>query len=236
MPRPSRMQRFTEFLTDYKVIDKGSHVETICHQCDNQTRLSNQTVNRHIAKGQQPACKSIICCPPIPNGNWEHLDTDTDNKRLLIECKDCETQYWHHKIDTNYFVCFCKLKIKKEERKIYNMLQEANHTVLREAHLDKTISTHKCDMKVILENGKEIFLEIDDVNHFTPAASRYKTDREFQEVFRKHRKSDQYLIRVPDTLTYEVIQILIDQLETLEFDPISMYKGKRNEEPHFAVI
>lgn len=220
----SRQQRFTSAFPMWNIItNEGSNkVPCLCLECYNETTFTAQTLNRLARVDKQPECKSLICSPPLPKGNWTHLFTDHGEKRLLVECEDCRAAYWHHKIDTDYLVCFCKLKTKKDEASIYRKLWVSGYTVLREAYFDKVKTSHKCDLLVV-SGDREIFIEVDGIEHRT--TFKKNADAEFHGTFMETRKNNQYLVRITNTATEQDIDVFIQNLENVVLPPISKLSG-----------
>ena len=233
MPRQTRQQRFKAAFPQWSaIINKGSNkVLCLCLECEEQTTFTAQSLNRLAKLGAQPVCKSFLCSPPIPKGPWHHRDTDHENKRLLLECEECQREHWHHKLDASYLVCFCQLKTKKKEAAIYDEL--CDQTVLREFHFDKTLTSHKCDMMVICGN-MEIFIEVDGVEHGSTV--KREADKTFHDLFYENRKETQFLVRIPDSLDPEVIAAFAQELENLILAPISRLLGVDGSDPIFEEL
>ena len=229
MPRIARQARFTEAFPSWGIIinDGTNKANCLCRDCDQEVTFTTQSLNRLAKLGTHPTCKSLVCSPPVPKGPWTHLDTDLENKRLLIECEMCHTEYWHHKLNTSYFACFCQMKTKKVEATFYNEFWDAGYLTLREAHFDRELSSHKCDMMVITK-GLEIFIEVDGVEHGSTV--KREADEAFHELFRENRKETQFLVRIPDTLDPEALRVWVEDLENIGLNPVSRLIGTNLEE------
>lgn len=235
MPRQTRQQRFTSAFPQWNtLVNEGSNrVLCLCLECEEQTTFTAQALNRLAKLGAQPVCKSLLCSPPIPKGPWNHLDTDHENRRLLLECEECQREHWHHKLDASYLVCFCTLKTKKKEAAIYDELCNSDQTVLREVYFDKILTSHKCDM-MVLYGGREIFIEVDGLEH--GSAVKREADEAFHDLFYENRKETQFLVRIPDYLDPEVIASFAQELENLILTPISRLLGIAGSDPIFEEL
>lgn len=224
MQRQTRQDRFNSAFPMWVVTTTtGSNkVPCRCLECGEVTTFTAQTLNRLTKLEKQPVCKSIVCAPPLPTGNWTHLFTDHGEKRLLVECEDCRAAYWHHKLESDYLVCFCKLKTKKDEASIYRKLWVSGYTVLRETYFAKEQSSHKCDLLVI-SGDREIFIEVDGIEHRT--TFKKDADAEFHHTFMENREDNQFLVRITNTATEQDIDVFIQNLENVLLPPISRLAG-----------
>jgi hypothetical protein len=231
MPRKqSRQQRFTSAFPMWNIttVEGSNKVSCLCLECREETTFTAQTLNYIVKSGKTIECKSLTCDPPIPNGPWTHLHTDLENKRLLIECEECLREYWYHKLDASYFVCFCQLKTKQKEAAIYDELCDAGHTVLREVYFGKNRSSHKCDMMVV-DGEREIFIEVDGPEHYS--AVKRAADKTFHDLFLKNRKNTQFLVRIDDRLRPWVIESFALELENTVLHPVSELYGHCETKP-----
>jgi hypothetical protein len=230
-PRQSRWQRINDHLKNhyYPFINNTTHVELVCIGCKTHRRWSNQTINAFIRSGTVPPCKSDICSPVIPEG-FSLVEIDHEDNVPVISCNACECQYYNHK-KAKYFACYCQLSTKQKECDLYTQLCNANHKVYREAYFRKELSSHKCDLLVLLGDGRKIFLEVDGPEHAGSAQ-----DLAFHELFKNNREDDEFLIRIQTSRTPAEVLAFVTTLETTEFEPISLLLGAPDGEPQFLEL
>ena len=114
-----------------------------------------------------------------------------------LTCNHCQSVYGYTGNFFDGFRCYCQLKIKQDEGIVYRMLREAfPYAVLyREQPI---YNSHKADILVKLPR-KNIYIEIDDHNHFNKPAVK-QTDIESTNALIEQFDGDTFLIRIPTTV------------------------------------
>jgi hypothetical protein len=188
----SRIEKFQNHFQKFTVEDLYNRGAILhCKKCSDEHQYTNPSLNRFVRNNEEPVCRSEKCKPVIPKG---FISTAPG----IIKCKKCHLEYIHHK-KTKYFVCYCQLNTKQNEHSLYRKLftDDEDFTLYREVYFDKENSTHKTDIVAIYQ-GRKLWIEVDDLNHFYQSADRYQKDQDFIKHFKEHRSENQYHIRVLD--------------------------------------
>lgn len=142
----------------------------------------------------------------------------TNENSCLLECRSCHLQYFYSGDYFDHYRCFCGLKIKQDERVIYQHLHDRypqacltkEYPYLHDMNIvgDRVINQkHKVD--IMLEtDGRRFLIEVDDDSHF--ADNRTRTmDIKVHRQFLLENEENVFFVRIPskaahsaDTLAY----------------------------------
>lgn len=214
----SSIQKFKTFFAEqYKVQETPDGIILGCVDCNAVDIFTKQALNYRVRNGIIPPCKN--CQMKTPEG----FTLVSNINYPIIKCDDCGLKY-HHEKKTTYLKCYCRLKTKKHEHILYKKLVEDGYIVYREKYFDKSKSSHKTDL-VALINGREIWIELDDLNHFYESSLRYKDDCDFTEMFLENRQDNQYQVRLQDTIigSERCLEKLIKCLKSEDLDHFTMF-------------
>lgn len=144
--------------------------------------------------------------------------TYQDKSYDLLRCNHCALSYGYVGKFFDKYRCYCKLRIKQDEKQVYTFLQTKfpEALFLREqvVHFN-----HKADIVMKLE-GKTFYLEIDDAGHFGASSQRCVVDIQATKQFTNNFDEDCYLIRIPTRIVKdfnytkyltEIIQQVVDE-------------------------
>ena len=206
--RQSTIEKYKSEFTKFNVSTSGNHVVLECKECLEKQSHTVPTLSRRISEGSKTECTSYQCSRIKVSGDFKSLGCGN------IECNACGLVY-HMEKKVRYFECYCNIQNKQTEHALYKKLINNGFTKLsRESYWNRDITNHKCDILVHHENGKYIYIEVDDLSHFSKAIM--VKDRVFNNAFKKNRLDNEHLIRVmsvflddPDYIE-EIIQKLND--------------------------
>ena len=207
-------QATKKYLDDFNIIldcdiskftykNQADSIKLICQNGHKFTsNLQTLNVYRLHENGPKPpvctTCKSNkLIKKHEDNSNYDILDNGK------IECKDCELQYDYSNLKMN---CFCELKTKKKEHLFYKSLIEqfGEFKIIREYVIGRGQGHKKFDL-YLTNDMYDIFIEIDDRQHFYPSSKRYVKDERFSKYILRNYMTDKkvFLIRINDDLIAE---------------------------------
>ncbi len=145
----------------------------------------------------------------------------------LIECNSCSLQYFYSGDYFDHYRCYCKLKIKQDERVIYQHLHDRYpqacltteylyyHDV--QATDDHVIyQKHKIDI-MLEDNDRRFLIEIDDESHFADNRTR-AMDIKVHHEFLQRSEANVFLVRIPSKAVHSAntLAYLDDFIETVQ--------------------
>ena len=228
--KPSTKQSLTNYfndlgatVTDNESSSKVGYWTIKCNRCQspNEIRVSTLIQNkRGVENIVCQACKRRLKLDKFLERSRMVLLDDHAPGGCTIKCaeEDCGLIYSYTGDYFDNYRCYCQQKIKKDERVIYEFLQETfPDSVMAKEEL--YLNSHKVDL--YLETlGKHFFIEIYDENHFLKAGARQNLDREVMRYFLEQNGEDTYFIRIPTKAVYcqETLLILEDFIKTVQND------------------
>lgn len=135
---------------------------------------------------------------------------DLADEVCLIECDTCHLQYFYSGDYFDHYRCYCKLKIKQDERVIYQHLHDRYpQACLTKEYLYYHDAHQKHKIDIMLEtDGRRFLIEIDDESHFADNRTR-AMDIKVHREFLLREEENVFFVRIPskaahsaDTLAY----------------------------------
>lgn len=221
-----QIQRYESIATNFcKPICGVGCITYECNGCDEETVFTLGQLRYASNKNSQLKCK---LCSDFKKGFTILEKTDTYHH---LECCTCGNKY-HRENKTKYFTCYCMLRKKQTEKKLYERLQEMleeDETLSREELLPN--SCHKTDIKFKLNSGIILYIEVDGGSH--NAKSQKREDRSQEAFFKEQRNDDEYIFRVDDSIIendteLEQFVVLLEHLREYELGKRAVYRFKPN--------
>ena len=212
-----------------------------CSRCNSENNIKINSLVQTKRLGKDIVCKQCKFYNKMESfmerNGFTYLLLD-DSKESLITCKDCCLEYHYTGEYFDDYKCYCKLKIKQDERELYEQLQDLfPDAFMTKEHLYH--HGHKVDIK--LELGRKTFLiEVDDENHFAKNHRASIEDKKVMKTFLDENAENVFFVRIPTKAVYyqETLDILEDFIQTVENDnaKILLFRTDVKNRYHFLDI
>ena len=169
--------------TNYSV--NGNKCSMVCGKCNSNVGVSIASVKNAYYNNLKPSfCKT---CKKNKKDESFSLRCGFDKTTIgdfnVIKCRSCQLSYVFEGCDVQYnFSCYCKMTSKRNDHDLYKKItRECNDLFFLNKEV-KISGNHKCD--IYLKNktsNKELFIEVDEDNHFSKSSKSYKRDCKIYE-------------------------------------------------------
>lgn len=187
-------------ITKYSYQNKNEDIQLICGN-DHSFTSNLQTINVNRSKGRGTSC--YLCkSDQLKEKKEKDSGYNIIEEDEIISCKKCGLKYHYSNLHMN---CFCELKIKKKEHLFYKELMDEcdnNFRIIREYRVEKDEKSSK-KFDIYMENDEvEVFIEIDDKQHYYPSSERYEKDKKWSRYILNDHDSTRriVLLRINDEL------------------------------------
>lgn len=155
--------------------------------------------------------KPIVCPTCKHNLKIQNFEGDNGIKCHdgYVICNSCSATYRYNGDFLKPFLCYCRLKHRKQDGILYNYLDHLSEVGSMNKEVPY-IGQHRCDIVIYRPDGDIIYIEVDGLDHFTRRG--VAKDNEFIDRFLENREDHEFLLRVDARAIVDELSLLAERI------------------------